>query len=92
MMHECRLQTKAEGRTRSRFGGLDPVRRDQTELTPVGDHRPTMTDPAEAIGLLVVVEFVAMAAILLLLVPLEVAAPVVPLLLFFVVVLHLYRS
>ncbi|UPV74626.1 hypothetical protein M0R89_00815 [Halorussus limi] len=50
-----------------------------------------MADPAEAISVLVVVEFVVMAAVLLVLVPFEAAAPVLPLLLFFAVVLHLYR-
>lgn len=51
-----------------------------------------MTDPTEAISLLVVVEFVVMSSILLLLVPLDVAAPLVPLLSVFLVALHLFRS
>lgn len=44
----------------------------------------------EVISLLIVVEFVVMGSILLLLVPLEVAAPVIPMLLLFAVVLGLY--
>ena len=51
-----------------------------------------MADPAEVVSVLVVVEFVVLASILLLTVPFEVAAPVLPLLAFFLVVLHLYRS
>lgn len=51
-----------------------------------------MTDPTEAISLLVVVEFVVMSSIVLLLVPLDVAAPLVPLLSVFLVALHLFRS
>lgn len=51
-----------------------------------------MVDPAEAISVFVVVEFVVMASVVLLLVPLEAAAPLVPLLLFFLIVLHRYRS
>ena len=51
-----------------------------------------MADPAEVISVLVVLEFVVMSAVLLLLVPLEVAAPLIPLFLVFLVALHLYRS
>lgn len=51
-----------------------------------------MPDPAEAVSVLVVLEFVVMAGAVLLLVPPEVAAPLVPLLLLFLVALHLYRS
>jgi hypothetical protein len=48
--------------------------------------------PTDTISLLVAVEFVVMATILLLLVPLDVAAPVVPLLPVFLLALHRYRS
>ncbi|ELZ79510.1 hypothetical protein C455_07997 [Haloferax larsenii JCM 13917] len=51
-----------------------------------------MANPVEVLSLLVVLEFVIMSAIVLLLVPLEVAAPIIPLLLVFLVVLQLYRS
>ncbi|MFC7202091.1 hypothetical protein ACFQJC_01080 [Haloferax namakaokahaiae] len=51
-----------------------------------------MPNPAESLSLLVVLEFVVVASIVLLLVPFDVAAPFVPLLLFFVVVLYLYRT
>lgn len=51
-----------------------------------------MVEPRELISLLVVVEFVVMAGVVLLLVPLEVAAPLVPLLLVFLLALHAYRS
>lgn len=51
-----------------------------------------MPSPAESVSLLVALEFVVLSAILLLLVPLEVAAPLVPLLLVFLVALQLYRS
>lgn len=51
-----------------------------------------MTDPLELVSLFVIVEFVVMAGMVLLLVPLEVAAPIVPLLLVFLVALHAYRS
>lgn len=50
-----------------------------------------MADPAEVVSVLVVLEFVVMASIVLLLVPLEVAAPLVPLLLVFLVALRMYR-
>ncbi|WP_169794673.1 hypothetical protein [Haloprofundus marisrubri] len=51
-----------------------------------------MADPAEVVSVLVVVEFVVLTSVVLLLFPLEVAAPAVPLLLVFVVALYLYRS
>ncbi|WP_200862279.1 hypothetical protein [Candidatus Halobonum tyrrellensis] len=51
-----------------------------------------MVDPADAVSVAVAVEFVVMASILLLVVPFRVAAPLVPLLLAFLVALHLYRS
>ncbi|ELK55132.1 hypothetical protein D320_06275 [Haloferax sp. BAB-2207] len=51
-----------------------------------------MTDSAELLSLLVVVEFVVMAAIVALLVPLDAAIPLLPLALVFLVVLYLYRS
>ena len=49
-----------------------------------------MPSPADAISLLVVLEFVLLAAILLLLLPFEAAAPFVPLALLFVLALVLY--
>lgn len=51
-----------------------------------------MPSPVDAISVLVALEFVVMSAVLLLLLPFEVAAPLVPLLLVFLVALHLYRS
>lgn len=51
-----------------------------------------MAAPAEAISVLLALEFVVMSAIVLLLVPLEAAAPLIPLLLVFLIALHLYRS
>jgi hypothetical protein len=51
-----------------------------------------MTSPAEAISVMVALEFVVTSAILLLLVPLEVAAPIVPLLLVFLIAHQQYRS
>ncbi|ELZ81860.1 hypothetical protein C453_17629 [Haloferax elongans ATCC BAA-1513] len=51
-----------------------------------------MANPVEVLSLLVVLEFVIMSAIVLVLVPLEVAAPIIPLLLVFLVALQLYRS
>jgi hypothetical protein len=51
-----------------------------------------MADPAEAISVLVAVEFVGMTLALLLLVPFEVAAPLVPLGLCLLIALQLYRS
>jgi len=51
-----------------------------------------MPSPADTVSILVAVEFVVMAALVLLVAPLEVAAPLVPLLLVFLVALHRYRS
>ena len=51
-----------------------------------------MPSPTDALSLLVAVEFVAMASFVLLVAPLEVAAPLVPLLLVFLVAIHLSRS
>jgi hypothetical protein len=51
-----------------------------------------MTTPADAVSVIVALEFVVMSVILLLLVPLEVAAPIIPLLLVFLIALQLYRS
>ncbi|SEL13901.1 hypothetical protein [Haloferax larsenii] len=51
-----------------------------------------MANPAEVLSLFVVLEFVIMSAVVLVLVPLEVAAPIIPLLLVFLVVLQKYRS
>lgn len=51
-----------------------------------------MADPAEAVSVLMVVEFVVMSAVVLLLLPFDVAAPIVPLLLVFLIALHQYRS
>lgn len=51
-----------------------------------------MADPAEVVGVLVALEFVVTSALVLLLVPLHVAAPLVPLLLVFLIALHAYRS
>ena len=51
-----------------------------------------MPDPAETVSVLVAVEFVVLSAVVLLLLPVEVAAPLVPLLLVFLLALHLYRS
>lgn len=51
-----------------------------------------MPRPADAISLLVALEFVVVSAVLLLLLPLEVAAPIIPLFLVFLVALQLYRS
>ncbi|SEO45439.1 hypothetical protein SAMN04487948_102493 [Halogranum amylolyticum] len=51
-----------------------------------------MADSSEVVSLLVVLEFVVVAVVVLFLVPLEAAAPFVPLLLFLLVVLYLYRS
>jgi hypothetical protein len=51
-----------------------------------------MTSPVNAISVIVALEFVLMSVILLLLVPLEVAAPIIPLLLVFLIALKLYRS
>lgn len=46
----------------------------------------------EAISVLVALEFVVLATVVLLLVPLEAAAPLVPLLLVFLIALHRYWS
>lgn len=51
-----------------------------------------MANIPEVISVLVALEFVVMSAIVLVLVPLEVAAPLIPLLLVFLVALHLYRT
>jgi len=51
-----------------------------------------MTRRWETLSVLVALEFVVVAGLLLLLVPFEVAAPVVPLFLVLLVALHLYRS
>lgn len=51
-----------------------------------------MADPGDVVSVLVALEFVVTAAVVLLVAPLEVAAPLVPLLLVFLVALHVYRS
>ena len=51
-----------------------------------------MVEPREAVGVLVVAESVVMGALVLFVGPFEAVAPVVPLLLFFAVVLWLYVS
>lgn len=51
-----------------------------------------MPSAADTLSLLVAVEFVVMAGFILFVAPLEVAAPLVPLLLVFPVALHRYRS
>ncbi|ELZ98406.1 hypothetical protein [Haloferax sulfurifontis] len=51
-----------------------------------------MTDSAELLSLLVVVEFAVTAAIVALLVPLDAAIPFLPLAIVFLVALFLYRS
>ena len=51
-----------------------------------------MPDQAELFGVLMALKFVAVAAIVLLLVPLEVAAPIIPLFLVLLFALHRYRS
>lgn len=51
-----------------------------------------MAKPDEAVSVLVVVEFVVVASVVLFLVPLEVAAPLAPLLLFFLAALWTYCS
>jgi hypothetical protein len=51
-----------------------------------------MAHPAELLSVLVALEFVVMSAVLLLLVPLDVAAPLIPLLLVFLLALQSYRS
>jgi hypothetical protein len=61
-------------------------------LTVYGDHRRQVTPPTDVVSVLVALEFVVMAALLLLLVPLDVAAPLLPLALVFVLALLAYRS
>lgn len=51
-----------------------------------------MANPVEVISVLMVLEYVVMSAIVLLLVPLNVAAPLIPLLLVFLIALQMYRS
>lgn len=51
-----------------------------------------MTDPVDVISVLVAVEFLVMSAVVLLLVPLDAAAPLIPLLLVFLIALQMYRS
>ena len=51
-----------------------------------------MANPVEVISVLLALEFVLLSAVVLLLVPLEVAAPLVPLLLVFLIALRMYRS
>lgn len=51
-----------------------------------------MANPAEVVSVLVALEFVVMSAVVLLLVPLEIAAPIIPLLLVFLIALQMYRS
>lgn len=51
-----------------------------------------MTDSVEVVSVLMVLEFVVMSAVVLLLVPLEVAVPLVPLLLVFLIALQFYRN
>gem|GEM_PF-4183899 len=56
--------------------------------------RPVRTIPSatDSLSLLVAVEFVVMAGFVLLVAPLEVAAPLVPSLLVFLIAIHRYRS
>ncbi|WP_411963197.1 hypothetical protein [Haloferax sp. YSMS24] len=51
-----------------------------------------MADPSELLSVLVALEFVVMSVVVLLLVPLDVALPVIPLLVVFLLALQLYRS
>lgn len=51
-----------------------------------------MADPAEVISVLVALGFGATSAVVLLLVPLDVAASLIPLLLVFLIALYLYFS
>ncbi|WP_435179891.1 hypothetical protein [Halorussus sp. AFM4] len=51
-----------------------------------------MADRSEAISVLIAAEFVVMAAIVFLLVPLEAAIPLVPLFVVLLFALHQYRS
>lgn len=50
-----------------------------------------MASPADAISVMVAVEFVVLSAIVLFLVPFDVAAPLIPLLLVFLIALQVYR-
>jgi hypothetical protein len=51
-----------------------------------------MGTPAEVVGVVVAIEFVVMSAVVLLVAPFEVAAPLLPLLLVFLIALQMYRS
>jgi hypothetical protein len=51
-----------------------------------------MTSPVDAVSVIVALEFVVLSVLLLLLAPLEVAAPIIPLLLVFLIALQRYRS
>jgi hypothetical protein len=51
-----------------------------------------MANPIEALSVLQALQFVVMATVVVLLVPLDVAAPLIPLLLVFLIALHQYRS
>lgn len=51
-----------------------------------------MADRMEIISVLIAVEFVLMAAVVLVLVPIEAAAPLFPLALVFTVALYMYLS
>jgi hypothetical protein len=51
-----------------------------------------MADPRDVVSLLVVLEFVVVTAIVSLLIPIDVVAPLVPLFAAFVLVLLLYLS
>jgi hypothetical protein len=51
-----------------------------------------MADPTEVVSVLVALEFVVMSLVVLLVVPLEAALPILPLLLVFLVALHGYLS
>ena len=63
-----------------------------TDGTPSYGVIETMARPSEAVSVLVALEFVIMSALVLLLAPLEVALPLVPLMLVFLVALQSYRS
>jgi Flp pilus assembly protein TadB len=82
------LSVKGAAERRSATRSEHATEGNLTASTP----RPTMTDPTDAISLLVALEFVVTTSILLLLVPLDVAAPVIPLAAVFLVALHAYRS
>ena len=51
-----------------------------------------MTDPLDVVSLLMVLEFTVVSAVVLLVVPLEVSAPLLPLFLVFLFALHRYRA